>query len=148
MQNYVLLGGAAVGILYFLYQLYSNNTNRPYGYGGSGSEYGGPPSSGDDNITVIDKTKKPHRNPSKDEKCVICMERLYISGGNQTRHIVIALPGCGHWFHLNCAQQLLNYHPMCPICRTRIDGNALRAMRISLDEPDDRQSPNSSKKNK
>ncbi|KAK7280778.1 hypothetical protein RJT34_25845 [Clitoria ternatea] len=48
-------------------------------------------------------------------ECAVCLDEI---GTEQPARLV---PGCNHGFHLECADAWLSNHPLCPVCRTKLD---------------------------
>ncbi|OIW06292.1 hypothetical protein TanjilG_17666 [Lupinus angustifolius] len=48
-------------------------------------------------------------------ECAVCLDEIE---NEQPARLV---PGCNHGFHLECADTWLSKHPVCPICRTKLD---------------------------
>lgn len=120
MRTLILIGGLAAGILYFIYEKWRSedqHPERPYGRGKS-------PYEGD--YILINGTNSNLKSPSKDDVCGICLDYLILRGDVQKAYVIISLPKCHHWFHQKCAIRLMEYHPLCPVCREPIDKEALR----------------------
>lgn len=129
MRTLLLVGSVAAGVLLFIYEFYQNRSSQeetPHGHRR-------PPMSEEDIIDldtvepdeVRRRIGKNRTLPGRDEVCSICLDKL-IRQGADYRYCIIALPECGHWFHQKCAIRLLEYHPMCPVCRKSIDGTKLK----------------------
>ena len=56
----------------------------------------------------------PQRPQSPPEQCVVCLEHLCISRGEQ--HLTQL--SCGHTYHKECIAQWLRCNNRCPLCRT------------------------------
>lgn len=134
MRALLLVGSLAAGVLFFVYEYYcrreNNHNEQPHGGIGrslSDEEYiviGGSEAS--------QSERRPRlKAPGPDEMCAICLETL-IRRDVERKYAIIALPHCGHWFHQKCAIRLLDYHPMCPVCRVEIDGRSLRNTPVRL----------------
>ncbi|KAJ1424184.1 Zinc finger, RING-type [Sesbania bispinosa] len=50
-------------------------------------------------------------------ECAVCLDEI---GNDQPARV---LPGCNHGFHLDCADTWLSKHPLCPVCRAKLDPN-------------------------
>lgn len=48
-------------------------------------------------------------------ECAVCLDEIE---GEQPARLV---PGCNHGFHVQCADTWLSNHPLCPVCRTKLD---------------------------
>jgi E3 ubiquitin-protein ligase ATL23 len=48
-------------------------------------------------------------------ECAVCLDDI----GEQESARVI--PGCNHSFHKECADTWLSKHPVCPVCRAKLD---------------------------
>ncbi|KAG4379473.1 hypothetical protein AAZX31_17G246900 [Glycine max] len=48
-------------------------------------------------------------------ECAVCLDHI---GTEQPARLV---PGCNHAFHLECADTWLSEHPLCPLCRAKLD---------------------------
>lgn len=48
-------------------------------------------------------------------ECAVCLDEI---GPEQPARVV---PGCNHGFHLECADTWLSKHPLCPVCRAKLD---------------------------
>ncbi|XP_020237352.1 E3 ubiquitin-protein ligase ATL23 [Cajanus cajan] len=48
-------------------------------------------------------------------ECAVCLDEI---GAEQPARVV---PGCNHGFHLECADTWLTKHPLCPLCRAKLD---------------------------
>lgn len=121
MKGWFYVASIAAGIIYYVYQTYSSR-QPPHDYG-SGAR-----SNDEEEYEFVSRSDTPSTSqalPGRDENCCICLEGLYKK--NSTRkYCLISLPRCGHWFHQKCALRLLEYHPMCPVCRVKIDHSMLR----------------------
>ncbi|XP_060173516.1 E3 ubiquitin-protein ligase ATL23-like [Lycium barbarum] len=47
--------------------------------------------------------------------CAVCLD---VIDKEQVARIV---PGCNHGFHIECADTWLSKHPVCPICRSKLE---------------------------
>ncbi|KAE8736167.1 hypothetical protein F3Y22_tig00000132pilonHSYRG00059 [Hibiscus syriacus] len=47
--------------------------------------------------------------------CAVCLDQL------EAEQPVRMVPGCNHGFHLECADTWLSKHPVCPVCRAKLD---------------------------
>lgn len=133
MRTFIIFGGIAAGIIYYVYQLYANRENQyQYGPGGDGAH------SSDEEYIIVPSTKskskqKGKHSLTKDDICGICLDPLLRSDCNDRAYSIIALPKCQHWFHQKCAIRLMEYHPLCPVCREPIDREALRSTPVRLE---------------
>lgn len=50
-------------------------------------------------------------------ECAVCLDQI---GTDQPARVI---PGCNHAFHLECADTWLSKHPLCPVCRAKLDPN-------------------------
>ncbi|KAF7829535.1 E3 ubiquitin-protein ligase ATL23 [Senna tora] len=48
-------------------------------------------------------------------ECAVCLDEI------QNEQPARLVPGCNHGFHLECADTWLSKHPICPVCRARLD---------------------------
>ncbi|KAK7310989.1 hypothetical protein RJT34_08823 [Clitoria ternatea] len=48
-------------------------------------------------------------------ECAVCLDEIE---NDQPARLV---PGCNHAFHLQCADTWLSNHPLCPVCRAKLD---------------------------
>ncbi|OIW07925.1 hypothetical protein TanjilG_20026 [Lupinus angustifolius] len=48
-------------------------------------------------------------------ECAVCLDEI---GNEQPARLV---PGCNHGFHIECDDTWLSKHPVCPVCRTKLD---------------------------
>lgn len=48
-------------------------------------------------------------------ECAVCLDEI---DSDQPARV---LPGCNHGFHLECADTWLSKHPLCPVCRAKLD---------------------------
>ncbi|KAK7321820.1 hypothetical protein VNO77_32793 [Canavalia gladiata] len=48
-------------------------------------------------------------------ECAVCLDEI---GIDQPARLV---PGCNHGFHMECADAWLSKHPLCPVCRAKLD---------------------------
>ncbi|XP_027356247.1 E3 ubiquitin-protein ligase ATL23-like [Abrus precatorius] len=48
-------------------------------------------------------------------ECAVCLDEIE---NDQPARLV---PGCNHGFHVHCADTWLSKHPLCPVCRTKLD---------------------------
>ncbi|CAJ1973184.1 unnamed protein product [Sphenostylis stenocarpa] len=48
-------------------------------------------------------------------ECAVCLDEIE---GEQPARLV---PGCNHGFHVHCADTWLSKHPLCPVCRSKLD---------------------------
>lgn len=140
-----MVGSLAAGVLLFIYEFYQHRNNQheeaPHGYGGGGGGAGpGPGPMIEEDILDLDSARpaevrrrigKNRTLPGQEEVCSICLDKL-VRRDADCRYCIIALPECGHWFHQKCAIRLLEYHPMCPVCRTSIDGTRLRGTPVRV----------------
>lgn len=136
MRALLLFGSLAVGALFFIYEFYKerngDHEEMPHGYGGA------PLSEEDiidlDSVETSEVRRRIGHNrtlPGRDEVCSICLDML-IRRDADRRYCIISLPECGHWFHQKCAIRLLEYHPMCPVCRKNIDGAKLKGTPVRV----------------
>lgn len=145
MNYWVLIGGLAAGVLFYIYEYNKNREqqHRQYEYRDSRShQY----EDGDfnesegwvsiDRREVLEARLGPNRKmPGRDELCSICLDPLF-RRGSVRKYAIIALPNCGHWLHSACAHRLLSYSPMCPVCRVPIDPEKIRSQPVRLVEND------------
>lgn len=54
-------------------------------------------------------------------ECAVCLDDIV---DEQPARL---LPGCNHAFHLQCADTWLSKHPMCPLCRAKLDPQNLNS---------------------
>jgi len=54
-------------------------------------------------------------------ECAVCLDDIV---DEQPARL---LPGCNHAFHLQCADTWLSKHPMCPLCRAKLDPQNLKS---------------------
>ena len=54
-------------------------------------------------------------------ECAVCLDNV---DEEQPARLI---PGCNHGFHLYCADTWLSKHPVCPICRAKLDSQFLNA---------------------
>lgn len=54
-------------------------------------------------------------------ECAVCLDDIV---DEQPARL---LPGCNHAFHLQCADTWLSKHPMCPLCRAKLDPQSLNS---------------------
>lgn len=64
--------------------------------------------------------KRPKKKLKDKEECPICLDRLGTGGK-------IVTTNCGHSFCKNCLKSI--YRPICPCCRTPLDGVSQRITR-------------------
>ncbi|KAL1311966.1 hypothetical protein HN51_038618 [Arachis hypogaea] len=57
-------------------------------------------------------TGKDLLSPSE---CAVCLDDI------AHEQAVRMVPGCNHGFHLECADTWLSEHPLCPVCRAKLD---------------------------
>lgn len=135
---YVLTVGATV--VFAIYQ-YIKNREQTHYYENS-HRNGGDDNDDDDDFIEINPSTKPNtttiRNlPSAEEVCTICQDPLILKTASK-KYCLVSLPVCGHWFHQRCALRLLEYHPMCPVCRIDIDRSMItNTVRFSQQAIDD-----------
>ncbi|KAL5072220.1 hypothetical protein RYX36_023107 [Vicia faba] len=48
-------------------------------------------------------------------ECAVCLDDI---SDEQSARVI---PGCNHAFHLECADTWLSKHPLCPVCRAKLD---------------------------
>lgn len=48
-------------------------------------------------------------------ECAVCLDDI---AADQPARLV---PGCNHAFHVECADTWLSKHPLCPLCRAKLD---------------------------
>ncbi|KAG2391657.1 E3 ubiquitin-protein [Vigna angularis] len=48
-------------------------------------------------------------------ECAVCLDDI---ATDQPARLV---PGCNHAFHVECADTWLSKHPLCPLCRAKLD---------------------------
>jgi E3 ubiquitin-protein ligase ATL23 len=48
-------------------------------------------------------------------ECAVCLDDI---GEEESARVI---PGCNHSFHKECADTWLSKHPVCPVCRTKLD---------------------------
>ena len=48
-------------------------------------------------------------------ECAVCLDEIE---NEQPARLV---PGCNHGFHVECADTWLSKHPLCPVCRAKLD---------------------------
>lgn len=48
-------------------------------------------------------------------ECAVCLDEIE---NEQPARLV---PGCNHAFHVECADTWLSKHPLCPVCRAKLD---------------------------
>lgn len=72
----------------------------------------------DKGLSASDLDKLP-RIAGKDlvmgSECAVCLDEIE---NEQPARLV---PGCNHGFHVECADTWLSKHPLCPVCRTKLD---------------------------
>lgn len=54
-------------------------------------------------------------------ECAVCLDDIE---NEQPARLV---PGCNHAFHLQCADTWLSKHPLCPVCRAKLDPQVLNS---------------------
>ncbi|KAE8715572.1 hypothetical protein F3Y22_tig00110163pilonHSYRG00218 [Hibiscus syriacus] len=47
--------------------------------------------------------------------CAVCLDEVEIE------QPIRMIPGCNHGFHLECADTWLSKHPVCPVCRAKLE---------------------------
>lgn len=47
-------------------------------------------------------------------ECAVCLDDI---GSDEPARLI---PGCNHGFHLHCADTWLSDHPICPVCRAKL----------------------------
>ncbi|CAA2990992.1 E3 ubiquitin-protein ligase ATL23-like [Olea europaea var. sylvestris] len=47
--------------------------------------------------------------------CAVCLDDI------ESDHPARLIPGCNHGFHLQCADTWLSKHPVCPVCRAKLE---------------------------
>lgn len=47
-------------------------------------------------------------------ECAVCLDEI---GDDEEARLI---PGCNHGFHLQCADTWLSKHPICPVCRAKL----------------------------
>ncbi|XP_057974279.1 E3 ubiquitin-protein ligase ATL23 [Malania oleifera] len=52
-------------------------------------------------------------------ECAVCLDDI------ESDQPVRLIPGCNHGFHIKCADTWLSKHPVCPLCRTKLDPQIL-----------------------
>ncbi|XP_054819459.1 E3 ubiquitin-protein ligase ATL23 [Prosopis cineraria] len=53
--------------------------------------------------------------------CAVCLDEIE---NDQPARMV---PGCNHGFHVECADAWLSKHPLCPVCRAKLDPQLLNS---------------------
>ncbi|KAL2346216.1 hypothetical protein Fmac_000216 [Flemingia macrophylla] len=48
-------------------------------------------------------------------ECAVCLDEI------EPEQPARLVPGCNHGFHVHCADTWLSKHPLCPVCRTKLD---------------------------
>jgi len=48
-------------------------------------------------------------------ECAVCLDDI------ESEQLARIVPGCNHGFHLECADTWLSKHPVCPVCREKLD---------------------------
>ncbi|KAK7409896.1 hypothetical protein VNO78_00280 [Psophocarpus tetragonolobus] len=48
-------------------------------------------------------------------ECAVCLDEI------ETDQPARLVPGCNHGFHVYCADTWLSKHPLCPVCRTKLN---------------------------
>ncbi|XP_061968493.1 E3 ubiquitin-protein ligase ATL23 isoform X2 [Populus nigra] len=48
-------------------------------------------------------------------ECAVCLDDI------ESEQLARIVPGCNHGFHLECADTWLSKHPVCPVCRAKLD---------------------------
>ncbi|KAJ6405959.1 hypothetical protein OIU84_013848 [Salix udensis] len=48
-------------------------------------------------------------------ECAVCLDDI------ESEQLARMVPGCNHGFHLECADTWLSKHPVCPVCRAKLD---------------------------
>ncbi|KAG5033777.1 hypothetical protein AAZX31_04G020400 [Glycine max] len=48
-------------------------------------------------------------------ECAVCLDEI------ESEQPARLVPGCNHGFHVHCADTWLSKHPLCPVCRTKLD---------------------------
>ncbi|KAG5018192.1 hypothetical protein AAZX31_06G020400 [Glycine max] len=48
-------------------------------------------------------------------ECAVCLDEI------ESEQPARVVPGCNHGFHVQCADTWLSKHPICPVCRTKLD---------------------------
>ncbi|KAI4316983.1 hypothetical protein L6164_024900 [Bauhinia variegata] len=57
-------------------------------------------------------------------ECAVCLDEIE---NEQPARLV---PGCNHGFHVECADKWLSKHPLCPVCRAKLDPQLLNSSEI------------------
>lgn len=127
MRTLLMVGSIVAGVVFFLYEYYKERPDlqNPHQRSRDEPRSGGDAPHSEDEFIEINSTSLNVPTPGKKDDCPICLDPLY-SATQVGKVCIVALPGCGHWFHRKCAYRLLDYHPMCPVCRIRIDPDLLR----------------------
>lgn len=47
--------------------------------------------------------------------CAVCLDEI------EKEQVARIVPGCNHGFHIECADTWLAKHPVCPVCRTKLE---------------------------
>lgn len=136
MRALLLIGTLATGVIYLVYRFSrireDHYRETPFGDSSSLNE--------EDFIEIetapkkLNNTRPNCRLPNPDDVCSVCLDEL-AKVGRDGKSAIIVLP-CEHWFHQRCALRLMEYHPNCPICRTPIDGAALRKTPVRIQSQD------------
>ncbi|CAK9178389.1 unnamed protein product [Ilex paraguariensis] len=48
-------------------------------------------------------------------ECAVCLDEI------ESDQAARLIPGCNHGYHLQCADTWLSKHPVCPVCRAKLD---------------------------
>ncbi|XP_061359299.1 E3 ubiquitin-protein ligase ATL23 [Gastrolobium bilobum] len=48
-------------------------------------------------------------------ECAVCLDDI------ENEQPVRLVPGCNHGFHVECADTWFSKHPLCPVCRAKLD---------------------------
>uniref|UniRef100_A0A494G9Z5 RING-type domain-containing protein n=1 Tax=Solanum lycopersicum TaxID=4081 RepID=A0A494G9Z5_SOLLC len=47
--------------------------------------------------------------------CAVCLDEI------EKEQVARIVPGCNHGFHIECADTWLAKHPVCPVCRSKLE---------------------------
>lgn len=105
-------GMSAVFIVYIclLWYFTNNNDRSDSGAGVKAAKESG--------LSVAELEKLP-RVTGKElvmgTECAVCLDEI------EEEEAARLVPGCNHGFHLQCADTWLSKHPVCPVCRAKLE---------------------------
>ncbi|CAJ2650286.1 unnamed protein product [Trifolium pratense] len=117
------LGMSSIFIVYMCLLWYT--TTPSYNNRGGGSD-GTPPIKPvtDKGLSPLDLEKIPKITGKElvaPTECAVCLDEI---DNEQPARLV---PGCNHAFHVQCADTWLSKHPLCPLCRSKLDPQILNS---------------------